>query len=913
MPPTLVRLVGTAGLVLCLATAARAQEARQSIENIRFTGETGLAEEELKSLVLSHYGGLLPMARVTDVPETVIRLLRGEGFRQAKATPEAVPGGIPGRTSLVINVVAGPRTVITGLDVTGTSPLSAATVLARTGAFVNGPFREREISKGLAEIRAELRGKGYYRAIAIPRTVFLEGETQVNLTLQVDAGPEVEVNYLPSKSHLPRGPIADFIPITQEHSVDQDLLDDAVRAIELGLKRDGYWKATARHLESTPTPGRLVITFEITRGKRYRVERIEVPAGLQLSRASFEAEPALKPGEWFSEERVSAGLRRVIQANYWQNGYFEAFADPKFDEIAGPGTSEAGVIIHPGIVEGVKATVSDVTFDLEPSARVTAETLRRVVSSKPGGPYVVATALSDRAAIFLYYEDHGYLTATVGIEPTFNADRTQVALHFPPHEGPQIRVGSILVFGNTKLSRAEIIRTITLVEGAPYSETARIESQLRLMSTGNFRNAVITLEDRKEGETQQAISISVVEAPATSVGGGGGLEVANRSRTVEGGGEEDRLEVSPRAFAELTRRNLGGRNGSLSFFSRISLRPASAPGDPERDGKGFGFSEYRLSATYRERYAFQSDTDLLVGVTSEQAVRTTFNFVRQSFNADVVHQIRRRGISVTGGYALQFTDLFDERISQNERPDIDRLFPQVRLSFLSSGVAVDHRDDQIATTRGWFLSASGDLAMRQIGSEVGYTKTFMQGLYFRPLTATRRLVLALRAQLGLARGFEREVPQLEEDGDQLIGSDGRPIVEVVADLPASQRFFAGGGTTVRGFDVDRLGVTEILNADGLSNGGNGMVILNAELRAVLGNVLSRPFAVVGFVDSGNVFERAGHIDVGRLRGAVGLGARWDSPIGPLRFDLGRKLSQSIFASGKRESKWGWHFSLGQTF
>ncbi len=912
MGPSLARLAGAAGLVLCLAGMAAAQAVRPAIEDLVLRGDLGLLETDLKQLVLGHYGGLPPVARIADVPGTVVRILRGEGFRQASATAEIGPATGSDRSVLTVQVQAGVRTTIASVDVTGTSPVAREAILARTGARVGTPFRERDISARLADLRAELRRSGYYKAVAIPRPDDVS-PTEVSLALHVDAGPRVSIRYLPSRRHLPRGNIEDFIPIAQEHSVEDDLLDDAVRAIEDGLRRDGYWKASARHFQETPRPGELIVTFEIARGRRYRVDRVELPAGLQVTRTEIEAEPALKPGAWFSEERVRAALRRVVARHYWLQGYFRATAEPEIQELeAPPGrpTADGRVVIHPKITEGPRATIREIRFDLGPSPTVGEARLRNLMQSKAGAPYVASTAFADRAAILAFYANQGF-EAAAGIEATFSPDETAVDLTINVEEGSRIRVGAVTVVGNTNLDAAVILREITLKPGDPYSEAARIESQQRLLLLGGVRNVRITPDPRGADETTQPVTITVVEAPATAIGGGGGVEVASRPRTVAGGGEEDRIEVSPRAFVELTRRNLGGRNRSASFFSRLSLRPTSAPGDPERDGKGFGFSEYRLSGTYRERYAFQSDTDVLVGFTSEQAVRTTFNFIRQALNGDVVHQVRR-GVSLSGSYALEFNELFDERFRPEERSDIDRLFPQVRLSILSGGAVFDRRDDPIASTTGTLLTTAVDVAMRQIGSQVGYVKTFSQGLYFRPLSESRRAVLALRAQLGLARGFEREVPRQDAEGRTVLGPSGEPVIEVVADLPASQRFFAGGGTTVRGFGIDRLGAPDILNANGLSNGGNALIVLNAELRLTVGNLASRPFTAVLFADSGNVFRRVSDLDLGRLRGSIGLGARWDSPIGPLRLDLGRKLSQSTFA-GRRESRWEWHFSLGQMF
>jgi outer membrane protein insertion porin family len=130
----------------------------------------------------------------------------------------------------------------------------------------------------------------------------------------------------------------------------------------------------------------------------------------------------------------------------------------------------------------------------------------------------------------------------------------------------------------------------------------------------------------------------------------------------------------------------------------------------------------------------------------------------------------------------------------------------------------------------------------------------------------------------------------------------------VRDLPASQRFFAGGSTTVRGFRLDRLGVPAILNDDGLSNGGNAMLVLNGELRLPVW----KDVGAVAFIDAGNVFGRVRDFDFRQLRPTAGMGVRYRSPIGPLRVDLGFKLNRETFPN-RREHGSEWYFSLGQAF
>jgi outer membrane translocation and assembly module TamA len=144
------------------------------------------------------------------------------------------------------------------------------------------------------------------------------------------------------------------------------------------------------------------------------------------------------------------------------------------------------------------------------------------------------------------------------------------------------------------------------------------------------------------------------------------------------------------------------------------------------------------------------------------------------------------------------------------------------------------------------------------------------------------------------------------------GSDGTLIEDQIEDLPASQRFFAGGSTTVRGFQLDRLGVAEIIDLSGLSRGGNGIVVVNVELRRRLTRLLGRDFGVVGFLDGGNVFRRAADVNLSRLRGAAGFGVRYDSPLGPLRLDFGFKLGSRTI-NGNPERGWEYHLSIGEAF
>ena len=183
----------------------------------------------------------------------------------------------------------------------------------------------------------------------------------------------------------------------------------------------------------------------------------------------------------------------------------------------------------------------------------------------------------------------------------------------------------------------------------------------------------------------------------------------------------------------------------------------------------------------------------------EQGSRTSFRYRHRSARLEFAER-RGRAFSYLGQFAVERNEIFDDRINPVDRPLIDRLFPQVRLSWLSGTAARDTRDDAIEPGAGSLVSLNGELALRAIGSEVGYVKTFLQGFLYRRFRSQPRVVLAGGARLGLGTGFRRTV--VLTGGGRTAGRDAQStsLTVEIRDLPVSKRFFAGGDTSVRGFE-----------------------------------------------------------------------------------------------------------------
>lgn len=869
------------------------------VTRLEFAGRVdvpGVGEGLLRRAVLDRAGGLPEVGRAAELARTVHDLLASRGYLRATIAPRAEVNHAPDRTTLVFTVDPGPRATITRIAIVGRSNVPPAELLKALRVHEGAPYERQTLDASIDRYVAERRRRGYYEASVSAADEVSEDGASVALTLTVNPGPHVKVAF--SGDPLPDAVRADLVPVEREGSVDEDLLEDSTHRIEEFLHGQGYRDAAAPHAR-TETDGELVITFAVRKGPLYRVSRVDISGNASVPLTDFEPSQRLRDGTPFSEARLDADAA-AIEEFYRRAGFPAAKVDQAVDVEAAPGEREVPVVARLSIREGVRTIVSSVRFS---GNRVLSDAqLREGLSLQPDRPFVVAQLATDRDALETKYANLGFGNATVDGRPEYTGDATRADVVFTIREGPQIIVDHVLIVGNARTSRQAIERELQLKSGDPLGRDAIYESQRRLAALGLFRRVNISALPHGE-ETRRDLLVTVEEAPATTIAYGGGVEGRRRVVPVEsqGGIAEERFELAPRASFEIGRRNLFGSNRSANLFSSVSVPLANRT--ITESGTRSAAEEYRLVGTFREPRVFATPADALVNVTFEQQIRSSFSFRREGASAEVGHRVSR-SVSLSGSYQIERTNVFDLNVSPEDQRLIDRTFTQVRVSSFSASIIRDTRDDQVDPTGGGYLSANGQLAARRIGSEVGFVKSFFRAQAFRVVPHTRQIVFAANASFGLATGF----PQQDASGNILVD----PVTgEPVRDLPQSERFYAGGDTTVRGFALDTLGVrhtppqvADTIDPDGFPIGGNALLILNGELRMPAW----RGVGVVGFVDSGNVFARAVNIDIAELRTAAGVGLRYKSPVGPIRVDLGFKVNRR-----PDENLTAWFITFGQAF
>jgi len=879
------------------------------IGTIDIEGDAQVAETEIRAELSDRFGTLPSVNRVPELVSVLQAFYADRGFRQAAVLPRLEDRGThPERVTLVLAVRPGARAPIQAITVT-TTPLEPETeVLRRLNLQAGRPFDRHALDARIAGYEAHLREAGYYEARIRQSHDFSGDGASVTVQVEVEPGPHVRIVF---SGDPVEGNPGDLVPVREERTVDQDLLEDASLRIEEALRRDGYRAAQApfaRRQEGEE----VIVTFTVTRGPQHRVSTVEVSGLSGLERADIAPLLQVKAGDPFVESRAGI-IAAAISELYRVRGYSQAAVKPAIQVLAAETRSGATfrpVEIRFDIQEGPQTLVTSTS--VEGAKAVAAPQLASQLALSTGRPFYRPQLAADRDALQRAYRNLGYQNVSVTSQLTFADAQRKVAITWTVNEGQQILVDRVLIKGNQRIGIDLIRRELTIHSGSPMSDDALIESQRQLAATGLFRRVRVS-ELPRTGSNQRDVLIDLEEAPATTISYGGGLEVGRIAEDDDDGQAADYLDVAPRGFFDISRRNLWGKNRSITVFARVTLRQAEDEDSPDvSNGGSYGFNDYRGLFTFREPRAFGTTGDAQFTAFVEQGLRSSFDFNRKGVTADYAK--RFSGYTVTGRYTFDYTKLFNEEIAPEDQLLIDRLFPQVRLSKVFASVLRDSRDDALDPQKGAVLGLDGSVAAKVLGSEVGFVKTFAQAFIYRRLPG-RGFVLAAGARLGVSVGSAQLVPAADEIAaplPELAAREGSRIATssiVIRDLPASERFFAGGDTTVRGFALDRLGTPQTLDPQGFPQGGNGMVVFNLEARAPYWKNLQ----FVWFTDAGNVFKLASDIRLDELRFSSGVGFRYRSPIGPLRVDWGFKLSTQLLSTGGRERSNVLHISLGQAF
>jgi outer membrane protein insertion porin family len=794
--------------------------------DVRIEGDKVRSARELRTLARLRTGEALWPNRLLAVGQEVTRALVAAGYLEARVEAEARPVADPFQgADLVLRIHSGRLVRVGKLTFEGVEGSDRILLVGAGQPPPGAPFVRARAEKAAQSIRKRLVAAGRWGASVDLRDAYDPSTGLVDLLFAVSSGPVTVLEI--RGTTVPRALERELEQILREGGLRRDAREAGGERLETDLRRRGHRDAQVHVLEEARSFG-IAIVYDAQPGPAATVSEVRVEDFGDES-PSLETHVGLP----LEEATLQADVRTLTRA-LEEDGHFEARVESVVPE--GGGGLPVVFLAHPGPRSVLSSFQVDSPVTLAPS-----ET-RLELLSRVGQPYRVRELAADRSALLSTYRDAGYLDAAVTPEVEFSDDRTEARVRLRVEPGTRTYVAAVVVAGLGR-TRERVVRRELLVEkGKPLGLDHLLESQKRLGALGIFDRVSLTEQGSGSGG-QRSVVVSVDEAPRTTFSYGVGYA------------ERELL----RGSLEVTRRNLGGLDRTLTAYARGSFRGS------------------RFLLGYREPYLFGRKRGLYLAGFREEEDRTGFNFKRTGALAQTVTRLGEH-TSLSVRYTFQDTQVFGLEIPLDE---VDRQFRTYTLSGPSVSLIDDRRDDALEPRRGNFLGADVQSSVRFLGG-ARFVKGFLQAATYHRVRPN--LTLALAGRLGLARTFGTREP------DQ---------------LPLPERFFAGGDYGPRGFKTDFAGPLELGSSGELvPTGGNALVFGGLELRYDLRRTLS----VAAFTDAGSVFARVSDLDLREIFYTTGLGLRYKTPVGPVRVDLGYKLNRR-----PGEGPYRIHVTIGNAF
>lgn len=710
---------------------------------------------------------------------------------------------------------------------------------------------------GIERIEKEFLQSGYLQSrVRLDRQI---DKDQANLTLRVVTGPAVDLEF---EGATPPAKIEQEVRIAWHHGVfDGQRGNDSVRVLREWLMLDKYLQPSVAY-DVRESGDRRRVVFRIQPGTQYDriVLAFEGVSGMEPGRLEKIIEQQRMEQQLFTDPSAVTGL---LERYYREQGYLSVAIDaPRYD-FAG---TDARVVLP--VSEGRRFTARQVT-----ATGNTVYTSTEIVAKLPvvsGAPFVSAAAEHSLGHIRDLYWRKGYNDMRSEYALVVDRDAASVDVTFTIVEGPQSVVSEISVEGNRKTSERLVRGQIELVPLQPLDLAVLARSRRNLYNTGAFSIADITREG-VDGNNPAASGDAVAGVQSPS---------SDKQKPV-------RLTVSVREVQPiqlqygLSYDTEGGLGGILDFSVRNMLGNARIFGVQGRYDSEI--HEARIYASQPSLRSWPRKTTASVYFREDLNPPTEqtdpFDISRQG--GSIQQEVQFRKVYVWSyGYRYELATTLEPSLGVG-------VTETVRVTPLSTTLTRETRDEVLDASKGTFLSQAFGYSSSALGSDRPYVKYYGQYFHYFPLRPEKpkpfttevlraRLVFATGARIGLARGLG-------------------------GDVPTSERFYAGGSTTMRGFEQNAVGPVGVNNVPA---GGNAVFVLNNELRVPLVRIIDG----VLFIDVGNVYPTIKDFTLTDLRESAGVGIRLRTPWLLLRTDYGFVLDPR---PGEKRNRF--YFSIGQAF
>lgn len=848
--------------------------------------------------------------------ENIRQLLQEDGYYKARVTAESTSNLSTQQVDVLFHVTPAAQAHIGEVKVTGSSGLSPGEVQSIAHMETGDRMTAARVTDSLQRLRKRFQKQNRALAqVSIANQDYHPETNAVDFRYQVDPGPIVVISA--EGYHISRGVMKKEIPVYQENAVDDDLLNEGKRNLEDYLQTRGHFDAAVdikRHSDSKT----MHVVYDIHPGPVHKLVRVEITGNKDfLDTAKLRSYLQMQPATPFlSHGRYSGNLLKgdvaTLEGLYRASGFREVKIETKVDDNYDGETNHLAVHLH--IIEGPRTQVGEV--HLIGNHKFTLEQLPEL-NTQPGQPYSEENLANDRERILNFYFNSGFPNASLDIATKDSAtqpNREDVTYNI--QEGEQFTVDRVMVAGTEHTRDFVVNRELQVQSGQPLSQQGMLDTQTRLYNLGIFSQVDTAVQNPEGSDPEKNILVQLQEAKRYTFTYGLGLEF----QTGTSGAQGD-TGVSPRVGFDVTRLNVGGRNQTLTFQShvgRLQQRGLISYTIP----KLFDTDKWKLI------YTIFYDNSLDVSTFTSQRLEGKIDLRQQIGSAGIEPGTRPGPSSITYRFdfrrvrASNFTDTFSPG-------EITLLSLPARIGGPGFTFIRDKRDNPLESTKGNYFTLDGFASSGYFGSQADFGRALVQNSTYqafgRKNQPGRQFVFARSTTIGLQQPVRdtRVVPPGACPADP---HTNETVCEGFSLIPLPEQFFAGGGNSHRGFGLNQAGPRD--PSSGFPVGGTALFVNNLELRfpPVSLPYLGEGFGFAVFHDMGNVFTAPHDMVNGLLRWhqedprkclaggttnpqcytqfnnygydytshAAGIGVRYKTPIGPLRFDFGYNLNPTRY-------------------
>ena len=856
--------------------------------------------------------------KIDRAQELLQQTLQENGYYQGAIVHHTLINRAHSSEDVQFNVTPGKPARVGSVAVQGDSGMDLTTFRKKAKLRAGSKVSRDTVSRALSRLRRTYQHQQRLEPeVSLTARKYDHATNHLNLSFRADRGPIVRV--IVEGASLSKGRIRSLVPIYAEGTLDEDLLNAGSKRIRDYFQRDGYFDAKVA-CQTDSKDGLTRITYDVTLGPRDRIRSVAIVGNRYFGdwtlRQRLSVEPAsmLLPHGIYSLALQTADVT-AITALYQGNGFTSVRVTPEIRELgADPKSHERNLAVTYRIEEGVQQKVGSYAIGGVTPAQLVA--LKPKLSLQPGEPYSGASLASDRDAVLTYFLNLGYDHARVTLQQTpAPGDPNRINVFIGVVPGDQIFIRNVIVTGLHYTHPGTVKRHILVKPGQPLDQSKILDTQRELYGLTLFNEVNTAVQNPGGDELRKNVLVQFDEARRWDMTYGVGLQAqtGTPSTNCPNAVSLIQLGINPATFScspnghtgasalvelDVSRINLFGRNQSITFRSE------------------YGTLEQQITATYAwPHFLNHKSLDFSFGGGYINA-QNVITFASSTSEGDI-RVTQHPDLINTLIYQLSYRRVkVDPNTIQVAPNEIPLLSEPVRVGGPEiTWIRDTRRPEPLDATSGMYNSIQ-EFATDNffLTSQANYDHFDWTNSTYYTIGRHRNFVLARNTRFGMERVF----------GEAKYES-----------IPLPERLYAGGPESLRGFALNSAGPRD--SETGFPIGGAGVFVNQVELRLPYPQLpyFGKSLGFVLFHDMGNVFNNSSDIWTSALRikqphsytctapqyltaaaqeavtrssstnptgtcdfndfsHSVGVGVRYHTPIGPIRFDVGYNLNPPVY-------------------